>query len=150
MLPKVTQLEIQSENEQSGIEEENRQNTGGSFLYDFDQGDFVLRDGKLVPVEGLEALKVWIEKTLRTEKFKFDVYEGTEYGVQIEDLIGTSYPQSFIESELQREITNVLVEHPSINNVTNWSFQHDGSSLIVSFRIQSEYGPEEMEVPVNG
>ena len=39
-----------------------------SYLFDFNKGDFVVRDGKLVECDGMDALKVWIEKILKTEK----------------------------------------------------------------------------------
>ena len=31
-----------------------------SFLFDFDTGDFNVRDGKLIECDGIEAVKVWI------------------------------------------------------------------------------------------
>lgn len=58
---------------------------GKSFLFDFDTNNFVIKDGKLVEVEGIEAIKTWIAKILRTEKFKFNIYD--EYGVKLEDLM---------------------------------------------------------------
>ena len=39
-----------------------------SYLFDFDSADFVVRDGKLVECGGIDAIKVWTEKILRTEK----------------------------------------------------------------------------------
>ena len=39
-----------------------------SYLFDFDTGDFVVRDGKLIECDGIDAVKVWIETILRTEK----------------------------------------------------------------------------------
>ena len=42
-----------------------------SYLFNFDKGDFVVRDGKLVECDGIEAIKVWIEKIIRTEKYRY-------------------------------------------------------------------------------
>ena len=39
-----------------------------SYLFDFENGDFVVRDGKLIECDGIDAIKVWIEKIPRTEK----------------------------------------------------------------------------------
>lgn len=36
-----------------------------SYLFDFDRGDFVVRDGKLIECDGIDAIKVWIEKIKR-------------------------------------------------------------------------------------
>ena len=51
-----------------------------SYLFDFDSGDFVVRDGKLVECDGIDAIKVWIEKILHTEKGRYTIYTDTEYG----------------------------------------------------------------------
>lgn len=36
-----------------------------SYLFDFTTGDFALRDGKIIECDGIESIKVWIEKILR-------------------------------------------------------------------------------------
>ena len=58
-----------------------------SYLFDFDSGDFVVRDGKLIECDGIDSIKVWIEKILRTEKVRYNIYNNTEYGCHLEDLI---------------------------------------------------------------
>ena len=44
-------------------------NSGGTktYLFDFDKGDVVVLDGKLIECDGIEAIKVWIEKIIRTQ-----------------------------------------------------------------------------------
>ena len=70
-----------------------------SYLFDFNKGDFVVRDGKLVECDGMDALKVWIEKILKTEKGRYRIYDGTGYGCQLEDLIiGNTYTLEFTEA----------------------------------------------------
>lgn len=49
-----------------------------SYLFDFTTGDFALRDGKLIECDGIESIKVWIEKILRTEKGRYPIYDNTE------------------------------------------------------------------------
>ena len=141
MLPKTIELEFET------VTEDIPQ-TGKSFLFDFEKGDFVLKDGKLVSVEGLEALKVWIEKTLRTERFKFEVYEGTEYGSRIQDLIGSVYPLDFIKIELEREITEALIIHPEIEQLIGWIFTLNNGLLTVKFEVISTIGSVEVEYAI--
>ena len=84
-----------------------------TFLFDFNIGDFALRDGKLIECDGIDAIKVWIEKILRTEKDRYKIYDNTEYGCHLEDLIiGNSYTAEFIEAELKREIEDALKQNP--------------------------------------
>lgn len=111
---------------------------GKSFLFDFKKKDFIYNNGKPVEVKGNEALKVWIEKIIRTEKFKFKIYKDIEYGVSIEDLIGSSFSRDFVRAELEREITEALLKNPYILNLQNWTITHEGSSAIISFTVNTE------------
>ena len=107
-----------------------------SFLFDFSLGDFVVRDGKLVECDGLEAIKVWIEKILRTEKGRFKIYYDTEYGCHLEDLIvGNNYSVEFIESELKREIEEALLKNPQISSVANMKITREVNSLTVEMEV---------------
>lgn len=120
--------------------------TGKTFLYDFVIDDFIYKNGAPVEVEGKEALRVWIEKLIRTEKFKFKIYENVDYAIKIEDLIGSTLPRGFIESELKRELTEAILKNPFIENLTNWNFEKDGSKWIISFEVVTVDGVFEMEV----
>lgn len=121
----------------------NIQNTkttlGKSFLFDFDKGDFVVKDGKLVAAENIEALKIWVEKILRTEKFKFKIYKKDtkrEYGITLQDLIvGYDYPKQFIEAEIKREVTEALLKHPLVSSLDNWSIEKNNPILKISFKV---------------
>jgi len=107
-----------------------------TYLFDFDKGDFVIRDGKLIECDGIEAIKVWIEKILRTEKGRFKIYDNTEYGCHLEDLIiGNSYTPEFIEAELKREIEDALLLNSQITSVTNFKISREKNSLIVEMEV---------------
>lgn len=126
---------------------------GTSFNFDFTAGDFVIVDGKVQTLTGLEALKVWITKALKTQKFKFKIYNSEnsteEYGISLLELVNSGYPYSFIVSEIEREITNVLLTNSEIETVTNFSFSRDVKrTLTVSFTVYSIYGTTESEVTI--
>ena len=107
-----------------------------SYLFDFDTGDFIVLDGKLIECDGIEAVKVWIEKILRTEKGRFKIYDNTEYGARLEDLIvGNSYSVAFIESELKREIEDALLQNPQIRSVSNIQITRGINSLTVELEV---------------
>ena len=129
MFPRTqTTINIQSQTEIN--------NGTKTYLFDFDKGDFVIRDGKLVECDGVEAVRVWIEKILRTEKGRFRVYDNTDYGCHLEDLIiGNSYTPEFIEAELKREIEEALLLNPQISSVTNFKISHDKNSLTVTMEV---------------
>ncbi len=145
MFPTLDIDKIASEENQNVI-----QPGGKAYKYDFKKGDFVIKDGRLVEVEGKEAIKIWIEKILRTEKFKFKIYE--EYGVGIGALTkGKKIPFFFIQSELKREITESLKKHPEINNIEGFKLEQNSSLLTISFKVDLKDGEYvEMEVNING
>lgn len=141
MLPKITELEFNTE----GLTED-LPPIGTSFLFDFNTNEFVMTDGKLVELYGIDSLKMWIEKSLRTERFRFVVYENTEYSISLEDLIGSNYPRSFVEAEIKREVTERMLEHPHINAIENWSFERDGKLMRIWFKVITADDEFEMEV----
>ncbi|WP_077369717.1 DUF2634 domain-containing protein [Anaerosalibacter sp. Marseille-P3206] len=122
------------------LQVEEKKNQGKTFLYDFKKGDFAIRGGRLVEVEGKEAVRVWIEKILRTEKFKFEVYkedEGIdEYGISIKDLIqGKKVPQFFLQSELRREIEQALKKHSEIDRIEDFRTEQELATLKIYFTV---------------
>jgi len=109
--------------------------TGKSFLFDFQTGDFVIQNGKLVETNDIS---VWIEKILRTEKDRYEIYSGTEYGVHLEDLIvGTNYDQAFVQSELKREIEETLLLHPDITGISNFTAEKTETGIIISMEVET-------------
>jgi len=111
---------------------------GKSFQFDFTSGDFVLSDGKVVVIDELAALKVWVEKIIRTERFRYRLYardDGNEYGITLADLIGTVLPSAFVEAELKREIKEALTRHPRIAGVSNLSTIRDDARITISFSL---------------
>ena len=123
--------------------------SGKTLLFDFTTGEFILENGNIQVVEGIDALKIWIQKILKTEKLKFKIYntgELNEYGTTILELINSGYPRDFIESEIIREITESLLSNSDISNVYNFNFSRDKRSLVVNFSIDSIYGTSENEV----
>ncbi|WMJ80997.1 DUF2634 domain-containing protein [Clostridium sp. MB40-C1] len=137
MLPKSAEIDV------SSILETNKANTdklGISYLYDFKKGDFVIKDGKLVEISDIDALKQWIQKILYTDKFKFKIYEKKdtqkEYGVTIKELIvGHDLPQSFVESEIKREVEEALMRNPLIDRISNWNIEKSNPLLKISFKV---------------
>ena len=107
-----------------------------SYLFDFTTGDFIVRDGKLIECDSIDAIKVWIEKILRTEKGRYKIYDNTEYGCHLEDLIiGNSYTAEFIEAELKREIEDALKQNPRITSVTNFKITRNKNAITVTLEV---------------
>jgi len=112
---------------------------GKSYAYDFKKGDFILKNGRLVEIEDIEAVKVWIEKVLITEKFKFKVYKGEnedEYGTTIRKLVlGKKFPVFFLQSELKREVSEALAKHPKIDRIEDFRIDQQMVTLNIYFTV---------------
>lgn len=114
-----------------------------TFLYDFKACDFVMENGDPVTVSGIDALKVWITKMLHTQLNRYDIYAGTSYGANIEDLvIGKGYSAAFIQSELKREIETALLQNTDIEYVSDFTLTKEQDKLDISFTIGTVYGEE--------
>lgn len=131
MLPQISKLEFKTQ------EVIGSPVTHQSYAWDFSEGDFVLKDGKLIGVKELEYVKVWIEKTLRTV-FGSLLYEN--YGSEHHALIGRVFDRDFIQAELERTIREALLKNEVIISVTKFEFELDGELLIVKLEAGTSYG----------
>lgn len=129
---------------------ENEENifSGKAFLYDFEKGDFIYKNGSPILVEGREALQVWIEKCLRTMRFKALVHKNLEYGLNIEDLIGSVFDTDFVNAEIERECREALLKNPYIKSIEDFTFVMDGDKLTATISIRDRYGNDSWEVSV--
>lgn len=120
---------------------------GKSFSFDFSSGDFNVIDGKLIEINNLDALKMWIDKVLKTDKFKFRIYDSTDYGItDLKELITSDYPLPFIQAEIEREVKETLLKNSNIKSVQNFEFERNKRLLTVRFNCYTVYGQVRNEV----
>lgn len=121
-------------------------NTNGkSFSFDFEAGDFVIKDGKLQEIEGIDVLENWIQKKLRTEKNKYKIYVNG-YGVTLSEYITSNFPMAFIKSEIEREVKEALLTNNNIKSLSDFELTRDKRTMIVNFTVNSVYGSTVSEV----
>jgi len=137
MLPEISKLQFETED----VIEENP--VLKSYKWNFESGDFELIDGRLVEVEGLDYIKVWIEKILRTRK-DLEIY--TTYGSGHHDLIGTVYDRDFVQAEITRIVREALSKNDAIEEVGEARVEFEGSKLIITLNISTIYGSMEVSV----
>lgn len=112
---------------------------GKELAYDFEKGDFIYQDGRPKIVEGTEALKVWIEKAIRTARYRFPIYT-FQYGCELEDIIGLDLPRAVLESEVQRVIKEALIYDDRIEDVRDFIIERGGDWLKVTFTVITTLG----------
>ena len=112
-----------------------------TFDFDFHAGEFRMKNGNPVVLTGIDALKLWIQKCIRTQLNRHSIYKGKQYGANIEDLvIGKSYNFDFAESELRREIETALLQNEDIQSMSSFSVKRAGSTLDISLTLITVYG----------
>ena len=92
----------------------------------------------------MEAMKQAIYKMLSTERYEFAIY--SDYGVELSDLIGKE--RSFVVPEIERRITDALLEDTRILSVGNFEFEFNKSKYLVTFEVGTIYGEIEIESEV--
>lgn len=124
---------------------------GKSPHFDFSLGDFVVQDGKVVTVTGLAALKLWIQKTLKTEKNKYKIYNNNnveKYGVSLLEIITSKQAISYIQAQVQTIVTEALIKNSDIKSITNFTFIKDKRLLNCTFTVNSVYGSTDESVVI--
>lgn len=112
---------------------------GKELAFDFATGDYIYLDGKPKVLTGIDALKVWIEKAVRTARYRFPIYDFS-YGCELEDIIGYDIPRVVLESEVQRVIREALIYDNRIKDVRDFVIERGGDWLKVSFTVITALG----------
>ncbi|MTK12102.1 MAG: DUF2634 domain-containing protein [Clostridiaceae bacterium] len=116
------------------------------YAWDFENNDFIMKDGKLVVVEGKEAIKIWIWKALHTVKLKYSVYS-ENYGHDLETLIGEGgLSGGLLQSEGKRLVWECLRLNPYIERIEKFSMDFSKDKLDISFIAITNYGEVKISV----
>jgi len=89
-------------------------------------------------VDGIEAVKQMIYKTLMTDRYKYEIYNW-DYGVGIDGLLGKS--KEYVKAELPRRIEEALTADDRVYSVGDFEFQNvNKTELRVKFTVKTVFG----------
>lgn len=95
----------------------------------------------------LAAMNQVIFKILNTERYQYLVYS-KYYGIELEDLFGEAI--SYVCPELERRITEALVQDDRVESVDSFSFDVTQKRKVhVTFVVHTIFGDVEAERTVN-
>ena len=95
----------------------------------------------------LEAMKQVIFKILNTERYQYIIYSWN-YGIELQDLFGE--PVSYVCPELERRITEALVQDDRIESVDDFEFDCPFFRTVkASFTVHTIFGDVQTEKVVN-
>jgi len=95
--------------------------------------------------DGLEAVKQAIYLILNIERYQYLIYNWN-YGVELQDLIGKE--KSYVLPELEKRITDALIQDSRITGIKNFSFETTRKSVTAFFEVETIYGNLEIEKEV--
>ena len=97
--------------------------------------------------DSLEAMRQVVFKILNTERYQHIIYSWN-YGIELLDLYGE--PVAYVCSELQRRITEALVQDDRIDSVDGFEFDvSEKRTVKVTFTVYTRFGNLESEKVVN-
>jgi len=122
-----------------------------TYLYDFNKQEFVLSaTGKFTSVEDDLAWAEWCKKALLTERWVYLIYS-SDYGQELEELIGSGLPREAIESEIKRIVTECLMQNDMTEKVENFSFEWNEDEVYFTCEVTNVNGfTTQLEGKVNG
>ena len=89
-------------------------------------------------VEGDEALKAWIYKAVKIARYRYSIYT-SDYGCEIEELVGNKYTRGYTESEAVRYIKEALSINNYIKNINLVEASFEDDLLTVKINIDTVY-----------
>lgn len=118
---------------------ENSLPTFTEYAWDFVNDQFIFENGSHKIVAENEALKVWIYKTLKTERWRYRAYDNA-YGIELEQFIGTRTNNSASAGEIEQYISESLLINPYIKSIDDIQATIDGDTLTYTIALTTVYG----------
>lgn len=94
-------------------------------------------------IDGLQAIRQVVYKILQTVRFDHLIYND-DYGSELQGLQGRS--EGYVRSEIQRRITEALLQDERISAVEDMNTEISGDEALCSFRVVSTFGDFRSEV----
>jgi len=120
-------------------EKENAHVIGDVILLKFNEKNeatIVIENGKPKFAETIEEkIIMFLQVLLRTELNKYEIYDGTKFGVSFYKFKGKKIPNSIIVSEIKREITENLKKINKFDSIENFSVNLTASTLNITFNL---------------
>ena len=109
------------------------------YAWDFTNDRFLKNaDGQHIIVTETEALKVWIYKTLKTERFRYVAYHDS-YGIELEKYIGQNNIKNVGEM-IKADIKEGLLVNPYIVSIDNMTITKQEDDIIeITITLTSIY-----------
>lgn len=111
-----------------------------TYQLDFESGEITGRK-----IDGEPALRQFIRKAMITARYRYLIYS-SEYGCELESLLGQDISQELLKSEIQRVITEALIVDDRVVSVKEFDIVRESDRLFVTFQVNTSEGTIMQEV----
>lgn len=115
--------------------------------WDFTNNIPIVEKGEYKIVEGAEAVKTWVFKAMKTERFRYRIYSW-DFGNELDSLIGQSFSPNLTKAECVRYVEEALLINPYITGISEVEVEFYEGRLDISMKLETIYGTEEVSVNV--
>ena len=116
-----------------------KNSNGKTFLIDFQKKKLLKSNGQLIKTDDKRAVRLWIEKVLLTEKYKWNIYKyngPNQYGMKYKAmLLSQRFPTPVLYSEFERELTETMKKNNQIVELKNINILLDKNVLKTNFTV---------------
>ena len=116
-----------------------KNSNGKTFLIDFQKKKLLKSNGKLIKTDDERAIRMWIEKVLLTEKYKWNIYKNNgpnQYGMKYKAmLLSQRFPTPVLYSEFERELTETMKKNKQIIEIRNIDIKLEKHTLKTKFEV---------------
>lgn len=107
------------------------------------------RTGRLTGkiVAGVDAICVWAYLALKAKRYRWVIYSWG-YGNEVYNLIGGSYSEEYLNSEVKRYMEECLFENEHIKAIEDLTVTQKDDVLYIKFKLITDVGSKEVEMNV--
>lgn len=98
-------------------------------------------------VEGVDALCVWAYLALKAKRYRWVIYSW-QYGEEYTNLIGYSFDEDYLYSEVKRYIEECLFVNEHITGIEDLTVNQVNEMLYIRFRMITDVGSKEVSMDV--
>lgn len=98
-------------------------------------------------IDGMDAIRQFVKKAVLTARFRFYIYD-SEYGCELDDLIGQDVSEELLRAEIPRIVREALIYDERILDVRNFEIWREGDALYINFTVDTTVGTINEEVIV--
>ncbi len=106
--------------------------------WDYETNKPMYENGDFKIVEGIEALKSWVFRALKTPRYQHEIYSWN-HGSDLDELVGKPF-NALYRAEAERIVKEALEANPYINQVVVEEIKLIDRRLIMKCSIDTIYG----------